>query len=222
MTKEEHDTCIKQTWGGAAIVGVILMILLLIFGVPFLKSLFVGVLVFVVLGAILSAIRCEEEHEKVALTPSAPAPAPKPESKPEPAAEPKVEMPPAPAPEPAPEPAMKEEPAPEPPAAPVEPTADAGEGAKPVTLDGARDGKADDLKKIKGVGPKLEQLLNSMGFYHFDQIAAWTGDEVAWVDQNLEGFKGRVTRDNWVEQAKLLAEGGETDFSKKVDKGDVY
>jgi predicted flap endonuclease-1-like 5' DNA nuclease len=45
---------------------------------------------------------------------------------------------------------------------------------------------------------------------------------VAWVDQNLEGFKGRVSRDDWVEQAKLLAAGGETEFSKKVDKGDVY
>jgi hypothetical protein len=71
-------------------------------------------------------------------------------------------------------------------------------------------------------GPKLEKLCNSLGFYHFDQIANWTADEVAWVDQNLEGFKGRVTRDNWVEQARLLASGGETEFSKKVDKGDVY
>jgi NADH-quinone oxidoreductase subunit E len=45
---------------------------------------------------------------------------------------------------------------------------------------------------------------------------------VAWVDQNLEGFKGRVTRDTWVDQARLLASGAETEFSKKVDKGDVY
>ncbi len=65
-------------------------------------------------------------------------------------------------------------------------------------------------------------MLNDMGFYHFDQIAAWTADEVAWVNANLQGFKGRVTRDNWVEQAKILAAGGETEFSKRVDKGDVY
>jgi predicted flap endonuclease-1-like 5' DNA nuclease len=97
-----------------------------------------------------------------------------------------------------------------------------GEGTKPETLSAARDGKADDLKRIKGIGPKLEKLCNSLGFYHFDQIAAWTADEVAWVDANLEGFKGRVTRDEWVSQAKLLASGGETAFSKKVDKGDVY
>ena len=96
------------------------------------------------------------------------------------------------------------------------------EGTKPATLTAAREGGPDNLKEIKGVGPKLEQLLHSMGFYHFDQIANWTADEVAWVNANLEGFKGRVTRDNWVEQAKILASGGETEFSKRVDKGDVY
>ena len=83
-------------------------------------------------------------------------------------------------------------------------------------------GDADDLTRIKGVGPKLEGLLHSMGFYHFWQVAEWGAAEVAWVDENLEGFKGRVSRDNWVEQAKLLASGGETEFSKKVDGGDVY
>ena len=61
-----------------------------------------------------------------------------------------------------------------------------------------------------------------MGFFHFDQVAAWTETEVAWVDQNLEGFKGRVTRDKWVDQAKLLATGAETEFSSRVKKGDVY
>lgn len=96
------------------------------------------------------------------------------------------------------------------------------EGTRPAALDGPRGGQADDLKRIKGVGPKMEQLCNSLGFYHFDQIAAWTPDEVAWVDANLEGFKGRVSRDTWVDQAKLLASGGETEFSKKVDDGDVY
>ncbi len=98
----------------------------------------------------------------------------------------------------------------------------ANEGVKPSTLDAPRAGGADDLKKIKGVGPKMEKLCNKLGFWHFDQIAAWTTDEVAWVDANLEGFKGRVSRDDWVAQAKLLAAGGETEFSKKVDKGDVY
>lgn len=77
--------------------------------------------------------------------------------------------------------------------------------ARPQGLDGPRDGKPDDLKRIKGVGPKLEELCNSLGFWHFDQIAAWTQDEIDWVDSNLEGFSGRVTRDDWVNQARELA-----------------
>ncbi|PRX32700.1 NADH-quinone oxidoreductase subunit E [Meinhardsimonia xiamenensis] len=89
-------------------------------------------------------------------------------------------------------------------------------GRRPEGLAAPRDGKPDDLKKIKGVGPKLEQLLNSLGFYHFDQIATWTEDEIAWVDEHLEGFKGRVSRDKWVEQAKILASGGETEFSRRA------
>ena len=60
---------------------------------------------------------------------------------------------------------------------------------------------------IKGVGPKLETLLHSLGFYHFDQLANWSAAEIAWVDENLEGFKGRVTRDEWVQQARDLANG---------------
>jgi len=100
------------------------------------------------------------------------------------------------------------------------PTADVG--TRPEALDAPREGKADDLKKIKGVGPKLEQLCNELGFFHYAQIARWTADEVAWVDENLTGFKGRVSRDNWVEQARILAEGGETEFSARVDEGDMY
>ena len=106
------------------------------------------------------------------------------------------------------------------PAAKAEPAT--AEGTRPEALGAARDGKADDLKMIKGVGPKLELLLNELGFYHFDQIAAWSADEVAWVDQNLKGFKGRVSRDNWVEQASTLAAGGTTEFASRVKKGDVY
>ncbi len=98
----------------------------------------------------------------------------------------------------------------------------AGEGVKPQSLTVARGGQADDLKKIKGIGPKLEQLCFSLGFFHFDQIAAWSADEVAWVDANLKGFKGRVSRDAWVDQAKTLSGGGETEFSKRVGDGDVY
>lgn len=93
---------------------------------------------------------------------------------------------------------------------------------KPEMLDAPRDGQADDLKQIKGVGPKLEALLNEIGIYHFSQVAGWRKKEVAWADQNLVGFKGRVSRDEWVKQAKVLAKGGSTEFSNKVKKGGVY
>lgn len=76
--------------------------------------------------------------------------------------------------------------------------------ARPAALAAAREGGADDLARIKGIGPKLEALCNSLGIYHFDQIAGWTAAEVAWMDDNLEGFKGRVTRDDWVGQARAV------------------
>ncbi|OJJ12176.1 NADH-quinone oxidoreductase subunit E [Alphaproteobacteria bacterium AO1-B] len=90
----------------------------------------------------------------------------------------------------------------------------------PETLKQARDGKPDDLKKLKGVGPKLEATLHELGFFHFDQVASWGPEEVAWVDSRLK-FKGRIERDGWIEQAKLLASGGETEFSKRVEAGEV-
>jgi NADH-quinone oxidoreductase subunit E len=93
---------------------------------------------------------------------------------------------------------------------------------KPRTMKAPRKAGADDLKMIKGVGPKLEKLLNTLGFYHFDQIATWSAEELSWVDDNLEGFKGRASRDEWVSQANTLAKGEMTEFSSRVKKGDVY
>ncbi|MBC9245397.1 NADH-quinone oxidoreductase subunit E [Paracoccus sp. 11-3] len=95
-------------------------------------------------------------------------------------------------------------------------------GRRPEGLDAARDSGADDLKLINGVGPKLEEMLNRLGFWHFDQVAAWGPEELAWVDQNLEGFKGRASRDDWVAQAKILATGGETEFSKRAEDDGRY
>ncbi len=98
-------------------------------------------------------------------------------------------------------------------AAPETPEPEASDpapAAKPAGLDGPRDGQPDDLKRIKGVGPKLEQLLHSLGFYHFDQVGAWTDAELAWVDDNLEGFKGRASRDEWIAQARTLASEGDS------------
>ena len=93
---------------------------------------------------------------------------------------------------------------------------------KPELLKKARAGGPDDLKFIKGVGPKMEKLLHKLGVYHFDQVASWRKKEVEWVDENLEGFKGRVSRDEWVKQAKILAKGGTTEFSSRAKKGGVY
>ncbi len=104
----------------------------------------------------------------------------------------------------------------------AEAAAPAGKGKKPRTMSAPRKSGADDLKLIKGIGPKLEVMVNSMGFFHFDQIAKWGQDELAWVDQNLEGFKGRASRDSWVDRAQKLARGEETEFSAKARKDGHY
>ncbi|UYP66947.1 hypothetical protein OIU14_10635 [Thalassobacter stenotrophicus] len=229
-------TCAITCWGIAALFGVVVAaVLISMSGWMFLQGAFMGAVGFVVLGVLLSLTLCRDlpHLSEVRAVSSAPVPTAAPDAPSAvrtsataaaaaamdtatadatddvvaPAPAPKKA---APAPTPAPKPA------------PAKPAAAEGEGTKPAALAAARAGGADDLKRIKGVGPKLEQTCNSLGFYHFDQIAAWTADEVAWVDQNLVGFKGRVSRDDWVAQAKLLASGGETEFSKKVDKGDVY
>lgn len=85
------------------------------------------------------------------------------------------------------------------------PAAAEGPEKQPEVLTAARAGGADDLKRISGVGPKLEGVLNDLGFYHFDQIAKWTSDEIQWVDNRLK-FKGRIIRDDWVSQAKAFSE----------------
>jgi predicted flap endonuclease-1-like 5' DNA nuclease len=68
-------------------------------------------------------------------------------------------------------------------------------------------GPADELTRMKGVGPKVAALLNGLGVTRFDQIAAWSDADVARVDAQLGAFKGRIARDQWVEQARLLAAG---------------
>ncbi len=94
------------------------------------------------------------------------------------------------------------------------------EGTRPVGLAAPRDGKPDDLKKISGIGPKLEGLLNELGIYHYDQIAAWNDENAAWVDNYL-AFKGRIEREDWIGQAKTLAAGGETAFSARYEGGEA-
>jgi len=91
---------------------------------------------------------------------------------------------------------------------------------KPALLTSPRNGQKDNLTRIKGIGLKIEEALNEIGIYHFDQIAAWDAENIAWADRTL-GFPGRAEREQWVAQAKALAAGEETEFSKRVDAGDV-
>ena len=91
---------------------------------------------------------------------------------------------------------------------------------KPAVLAAPRNGEKDNLTRIKGIGIKIEQALNEIGIFHFDQIAAWDAENISWADRTL-GFPGRAEREQWVAQAKALAQGEETEFSKRVDAGEV-
>jgi predicted flap endonuclease-1-like 5' DNA nuclease len=109
-------------------------------------------------------------------------------------------------------------PVPEPVAAPAPaPTAPVSDGStaadRPAIA--AAVGAPDDLTLIKGVGPKLNALLLSLGVTRFDQIAAWGATEIGEVDRFLGSFKGRIVRDAWVEQAGYLARGDHAGFATK-------
>jgi predicted flap endonuclease-1-like 5' DNA nuclease len=243
-------TCVIGCWLCALVAGIIVAALAMVLGgFGFTPAAFFGLLVFVLVGAFLSFAMCRGEAEKHGANASAALPAGSngtatvsassdvvaqdsgntsdangataaatasvqadEVAKAPAAAKPAAKKPAAKkaAAKPAKKPAAK---------ADTKPVAKDG---KPELLTAARAGGADDLKQIKGVGPKMEGMLNTMGVYHFDQVASWRKAEVQWVDDNLDGFKGRVSRDEWVKQAKVLAKGGTTEFSKKVDKGGVY
>jgi len=65
-------------------------------------------------------------------------------------------------------------------------------------------GDKDDLKRISGVGPKLEGLLNQNGVYYFWQVASWDSTDILFIDEQLDAFKGRIARDEWTKQASKL------------------
>lgn len=89
-----------------------------------------------------------------------------------------------------------------------------------VRLTAPRDGVPDDLQEIEGIGPALEKLVNSVGFYHFDQIAAWSEADVALVDAEMKTFKGRIARDKWVEQARIIVSEGLEAFRERARAND--
>lgn len=155
-------------------------------------------------ASMVSSAPVAEVAAPIAAPVAAPAPAaPKAEAKPK--AEPKPKA--------AAKPAAKAAAEPAPVAAPEG-------GSKPKALKAARKGVADDLKVIEGIGPALEKVLNDNGIFHLDQIASWGAAEVEWMDGNLKGFKGRVTRDKWVAQAKLIGEVGLEEFLRRAKTND--
>ena len=190
----------------------------------YLIELALWVLAFYFLGCLLGwAIRnvfgrAEQPvatPEKPVVRPApAPAPAyvppPAPIGKPMPVAAPVVV---------APKPALR--PAPVPMAAPAPLAASplaTGKMERPKGISAARGGKADDLQRVSGIGPKNEAILHNLGFFHFDQIAEWTASQVEWVDDHLR-FGGRIKREEWIKQAGLLAAGKEAEFTKQYGTG---
>lgn len=79
-------------------------------------------------------------------------------------------------------------------------------------------GPADDLSRMKGVGPKVVATLAGLGVTRYDQIAAWNDEDIERIDPQLGAFKGRVRRDQWVEQARLLAGGDMAGYQEKFGK----
>jgi predicted flap endonuclease-1-like 5' DNA nuclease len=92
----------------------------------------------------------------------------------------------------------------------------AAKPAGPERLTAPRKGRADDLKEIEGIGPAMEKLVNSLGFYHFDQIASWSDADIAVVDAEMQSFKGRITRDKWVAQARIIVTEGLEAFRERA------
>lgn len=79
-------------------------------------------------------------------------------------------------------------------------------------------GPADDLTRIKGLGPKLRAMLGDLGVTRFDQIAGWTDADIARIDPHLGAFQGRIVRDNWIEQARYLAADDIAGFEGRFGK----
>ncbi|MEO0544256.1 MAG: hypothetical protein AAFY99_10605 [Pseudomonadota bacterium] len=94
---------------------------------------------------------------------------------------------------------------------------DPAKAAAPGALEEPLDGAGDDLQLIAGVGPKLEEVLHGLGIWHYEQIAAWGPEDIAWVDEHLR-FSGRIEREQWVAQASALSRGGREEYVRIFGK----
>jgi len=92
---------------------------------------------------------------------------------------------------------------------------------KPTLLTAPEGGKADDLKRIKGIGKVLQKNLHEMGIYHYEQLAALTPDNIAWLTDYVSFPEGRIDDEKWTSQAKALADGKQTEYSQRFDNGDT-
>ncbi len=104
------------------------------------------------------------------------------------------------------------------PVVPPTPAGLAGTGA--AVASAATQPASDDLTRIKGVGPKLAARLGELGVTGFDEIAAWDEAAIDRVDAELGRFQGRIRRDNWVEQARFLANGDTAGYETRFGKLD--
>jgi predicted flap endonuclease-1-like 5' DNA nuclease len=201
----------------AAVIAALAAIMRWVNGVPALW-LETGVLLFAsyLIGCCLGCwLKKMLAVEPVAVAEPAPLPKPVMVSAPVPPPPPVVPKP-APVAKAAPTPVKLAEPA----AAAALPDEDKHAGKRPAGLVAARGGKADDLKWVKGIGKQNEGRLHGLGIWHFDQIAAWTRENIEWVGSYL-AFPGRIDREEWIKQAKALASGKETEFSKRAKWGQV-
>jgi predicted flap endonuclease-1-like 5' DNA nuclease len=166
-----------------------------------------------------------EPTAPVAAAPAAPAAEPEPPAPP--AEAPAAAATPAPAPAPVPAPQATMAPAPSA-ANDTAPPADVShlrsvrseallgeEGARAAA--NRRTGEPDDLKRIRGIGVLIEKKLNSLGIHNYEQVANWTGADIERISRILD-FKGRIEREHWIEQARILATGGQTEFSRRGDR----
>ena len=92
---------------------------------------------------------------------------------------------------------------------PLEPEAMPGAPALPPGFN--LDDPPEDLRRIRGIGPKIEAQCHQLGIYSYAQIAAWTANDIAHIDAQLRGFEGRASRGDWVAEAKaLMGEKGQS------------
>lgn len=89
---------------------------------------------------------------------------------------------------------------------------------KPMVISSSK--KVDNLKKIQGINSNIEKNLHNLGIYQYEQIASWSAKNIEWIENFLE-LPFYIKKHKWVEQAKILKTGDETDYSRQVESGDI-